>query len=101
MTHDSFLQAILEAPDDDAPRLIYADWLEENGEPERAEYIRLEIERERLGEHHPRHGALHWRKLALESAHEEAWRRFLPDWAEGGELRRGFVEEMWLSAATL
>ena len=25
-------QAILEEPDDDAPRLVYADWLEENGE---------------------------------------------------------------------
>ena len=29
MTHDAFLQAILEAPEDDTPRLIYADWLME------------------------------------------------------------------------
>ena len=32
MTHDAFLRAILDAPDDDTPRLVYADWLEERGE---------------------------------------------------------------------
>jgi uncharacterized protein (TIGR02996 family) len=33
MTQDeAFLQAILENPNDDSPRLIYADWLEERGE---------------------------------------------------------------------
>ena len=32
MTHDeAFLEAIREQPGDDAPRLIYADWLEEHG----------------------------------------------------------------------
>jgi uncharacterized protein (TIGR02996 family) len=36
----SFLRAIREEPDDDAPRLIYADWLEERGDP-RGEYLRL------------------------------------------------------------
>jgi uncharacterized protein (TIGR02996 family) len=30
--------------DDDAPRLISADWLEENGQPERAELIRVQID---------------------------------------------------------
>jgi uncharacterized protein (TIGR02996 family) len=29
MSHeDGFLQSILETPDDDTPRLVYADWLE-------------------------------------------------------------------------
>lgn len=42
--HDSFLRAICENPDDDAPRLIYADWLDENGDADRAEFIRLQIE---------------------------------------------------------
>ena len=37
------LDAILANPGDDLPRLVYADWLEENGESERAEYIRLAI----------------------------------------------------------
>ena len=45
MTHAAFLQSIIAAPDDDAPRLVYADWLEEHGgEPERAEFIRVQCE---------------------------------------------------------
>lgn len=41
---EEFLAAILESPDDDMPRLIYADWLEEQGESEHAEFIRNQIE---------------------------------------------------------
>jgi uncharacterized protein (TIGR02996 family) len=49
MTHDeAFLRDIIAHPDDDAPRLIYADWLEEHGRPGRARYIRTACERARL-----------------------------------------------------
>jgi uncharacterized protein (TIGR02996 family) len=41
--HEPFLRAICGAPDDDAPRLVYADWLHENGDPDRAEFIRLQV----------------------------------------------------------
>jgi uncharacterized protein (TIGR02996 family) len=41
--HEPFLRAICQAPDDDAPRLVFADWLDENGDPERAEFIRLQV----------------------------------------------------------
>jgi uncharacterized protein (TIGR02996 family) len=44
----TFIQAILAAPDDDLPRLIYADWLDEHGESDRSEFIRVQIERARL-----------------------------------------------------
>src|SRR5262249_8011657 len=37
---ESFLAAISAAPDDDALRLVYADWLEERGDV-RGEYLRL------------------------------------------------------------
>ena len=37
---ESLYRAILAAPADDAPRLVYADWLEERGDLERAELIR-------------------------------------------------------------
>jgi len=40
---DALIAAIRQAPDDDAPRLIYADWLDEHGQPERAEFIRVQI----------------------------------------------------------
>jgi uncharacterized protein (TIGR02996 family) len=41
---DALFRAICEEPWEDTPRLVYADWLEENGQPERAEFIRLQIE---------------------------------------------------------
>ena len=44
---DAFLRLILDAPDDDGPRLLYADWLAEHGEPDRAEFIRLQCAHER------------------------------------------------------
>lgn len=36
-------KAICENPDEDTPRLVYADWLEEQGEHEYAQYIRWNI----------------------------------------------------------
>ena len=39
----TYYQPILEKPFDDLPRLIYADRLEEYGDTERAEFIRLQI----------------------------------------------------------
>jgi uncharacterized protein (TIGR02996 family) len=44
---EHFLQAILAAPDDDTPRLVYADWLDERGDP-RGEFIRLQCELAKL-----------------------------------------------------
>ncbi len=44
MDDKPFLKAICEYPDDDAPRLVYADWLEERGEADRAEFIRVQCE---------------------------------------------------------
>jgi uncharacterized protein (TIGR02996 family) len=39
-----FLDAILADPGDDTPRLVYADWLEEYGQAERGEFIRVQCE---------------------------------------------------------
>jgi uncharacterized protein (TIGR02996 family) len=44
-TGTGLLQAILQEPDDDALRLIYADWVQDHGDPDRAEFIRLQCER--------------------------------------------------------
>lgn len=44
MTDDeAFIRAIVDAPRDDAPRLVYADWLDERGDP-RGAYLRAEME---------------------------------------------------------
>lgn len=39
----AFLKAIEEAPQDEAARLVYADWLDEHDEPKRAKYIRSTV----------------------------------------------------------
>ncbi|MGF1580896.1 MAG: TIGR02996 domain-containing protein [Gemmataceae bacterium] len=47
------LQTIYNDPDNDIPRLVFADWLEENGDPDWAEFIRVSCELERLNEADP------------------------------------------------
>jgi uncharacterized protein (TIGR02996 family) len=37
---EALLAAVAAAPEDDAPRLVYADWLQERGADARAEYLR-------------------------------------------------------------
>ena len=39
----AFVAAILERPDDDVTKLVYADWLEEQSDP-RGEYLRLMLQ---------------------------------------------------------
>jgi uncharacterized protein (TIGR02996 family) len=39
----AFIAAICADPSDDAPRLQYADWLDEQGQGERGEFIRVQI----------------------------------------------------------
>lgn len=40
----SLLRAIRDNPGEDTPRLMYADYLDEQGQPERAEWIRLQCQ---------------------------------------------------------
>lgn len=47
--HEAFLRAIYDAPADDTPRLVYADFLQENGEEDHAALIRTSIELSREG----------------------------------------------------
>jgi uncharacterized protein (TIGR02996 family) len=75
----ALFQAILDAPDDDAPRLVYADWLDEHGDPERAEFIRLEVKRFRKGR--PRVSGQDpdsQRHAALQRAYRDRWLREMP-----------------------
>lgn len=52
---DEFLKVIQESSDDNTPKLIFADWLDERGDP-RGELIRLHIE---LNKDNP-NGHPHW-----------------------------------------
>jgi uncharacterized protein (TIGR02996 family) len=95
MTHDdAFLQTILETPADDTPRLIYADWLEEHGDPERAEFIRAQVELARLPDEDSRRAPLEARAQQLLDKHRDEWVEPLGPWGEGCVFRRGFVEEV-------
>src|SRR5262245_17894644 len=86
--HQAFLPDIIANPDDDAPRLIYADWLEENGEPERAEFIRVQCELARLPRGDDRRPTLLARERRLFVTHGGTWGRGRLD----ERFRRGFVE---------
>jgi uncharacterized protein (TIGR02996 family) len=50
---DGLYRAILDHPDDDTPRLIYADAIEDAGESERAGFIRLQVEAARAEDDDP------------------------------------------------
>jgi uncharacterized protein (TIGR02996 family) len=93
MTHDDFLRAIIESPDDDAPRLVFADWLDEHGETERAEFIRVQIELATL----PKSGRrtrLEEREKELLARHEEEWVKPIRKRVVSWVFRRGFVAEV-------
>jgi uncharacterized protein (TIGR02996 family) len=44
---EAFLAAIAASPEEDTPRLAYADWLDEHGDHDRARFIRLQIDESR------------------------------------------------------
>ncbi|QJW95795.1 TIGR02996 domain-containing protein [Frigoriglobus tundricola] len=44
----AFVRAIVAEPEDDTPRLVAADFLEENGDPDRAAFIRVQVALARL-----------------------------------------------------
>jgi uncharacterized protein (TIGR02996 family) len=91
---DAFLDAIFDHPDDDTPRLVYADWLQEHGQENYARFIRLQCaaaratpfgdEANRLWEEIGRV----WNRLC------DAW--WLPlrggDWIDACHFCRGFLE---------
>ena len=90
-SHAGFLRDILANPEDDAPRLVYADWLDEHGDEARAELIRVGCERARL-EEGPRWAALAVRERQLLAAHGDTWKQEVAAWARPGcWFERGFV----------
>src|SRR5437762_1438584 len=67
----TFLAAILAGPDDDGPRLVYADWLEEHGDTERSEFIRVQIELAHTPVEEGRAGILRRREAELLRQHRD------------------------------
>jgi uncharacterized protein (TIGR02996 family) len=99
MTYDdAFLADIIESPDDDTPRLVYADWLDDHDQPDRAEFIRVQVELARLPDDlrsAARRQELQARERALLQDHMEEWLdtlRPLSGLVYEWQFRRGFIE---------
>jgi uncharacterized protein (TIGR02996 family) len=92
MNDQAFFDAILAAPDDDAPRLVYADWLDEHGQSERAEFIRIQCDLARRPKYDPGRPALHDRERELLKRHETVWTEPVAAVARDCRFRRGFIE---------
>jgi uncharacterized protein (TIGR02996 family) len=90
--HD-FIRQILASPDDDEPRLAYADWLEQQGDRDRAEFIRCQIAAARLKPDDAQWRPAVERANELLQAHQAEWETIPPELAEVGRvcgLERGF-----------
>lgn len=90
---EAIFAGILSNPDDDAPRLVFADWLEENGQSDWAEFIRIQIECESVPRSDPRYRELNRRARKLLAQQKEVWlmqfQRLLPGCLV--KFERGFV----------
>src|SRR4051812_43854281 len=90
--HPGFLEAVVAAPDDDTPRLIYADWLDEQGESARAEHIRLSCRQAAVSPFSPEGRWATERLGELEQEHAARWFGPIKRYASGYTVLRGFVE---------
>ncbi|MCE9566987.1 MAG: TIGR02996 domain-containing protein [Planctomycetes bacterium] len=89
---EALYQAILESPDDNTLRLIYADALEEEGDPRRAAFIRTQVQLCHVPEYDPA-----WVRIRFHDRDKMpgAWLRELPslpdglDWLRSHPFRRG------------
>ncbi len=94
---EAFLQRILADPDDDAPRLVYADWLDDRGDP-RGEFIRVQVALAHLPDDSPRRPPLAAAERELLDAFRDEWAAPFRGLASGLEFRRGFVDEVKVAA---
>lgn len=88
---DDLFRAVVQSPQDDHVRLVYADWLTENGQPERGEFIRVQIELFSLPKSDPRREPLEARERELLDAHARQWRGELGRYLRSPVFERGFV----------
>jgi uncharacterized protein (TIGR02996 family) len=94
VSHEGFLHAIREKPDDDTHRLIYADWLQDHGQPERAEFIRVQCRLAALDEFAPERPELLRREYDLFAEHGADWAAPLSGRVLSWRFRRGFIERI-------
>jgi uncharacterized protein (TIGR02996 family) len=94
-----FLRAVAEEPLEDAHRLAFADWLDEQGHADRARFIRLQCQHDRLPDHPLARRRVAEEIAALFKAHGAAWTAGLPgdvgvEWDDLDNFRRGLLENV-------
>jgi uncharacterized protein (TIGR02996 family) len=92
--------AVCENPGDDLPRLVYADWLDENDQPDRAAFIRAQVELATLTGDSPRRRELAFRARELFDRHGDEWspsEQLCPE----RRFARGFLEAVTMTAGDL
>lgn len=96
----TFLDHIFACYDDDVPRLIYADYLDENDHHHWAELIRLQVALARLPSECTEREALAERaaRIQVSLARREAERH--PDWVLALEFRRGIPDSFVVETAS-
>src|SRR3989442_1560538 len=102
----SFLEAIRQAPEDAALRLVFADWLDEHYDPTLAEFIRVQCGLEPLRDNSEDERAkeLRQREEELLRQHRAAWlgplEALAADWGSHASFtfRRGLVEAVATTA---
>ena len=104
-TQAALLRAIAAYPDDDTPRLVFADYLDELGTPEaagRAEFIRLHVRAARLPPNSPEREPIAARIDQLLCAWDVAWARDVPEgFRPLSGYRRGFAYRAGSTASAL
>lgn len=98
----SFLNAIYAAPDDDTPRLVFADWLDERGSADdkaRAALIRAQCQAEYLPPGSKERKRLENEAKALIKANEKLWLKDIRALKRGTDhtFRRGFLDGLTIS----
>jgi uncharacterized protein (TIGR02996 family) len=88
---EAFHRTILDQPDADAPRLVFADWLEEQCEP-LAELVRVQCEITQLRDADPRKEELRRQEAGLLERFQSHWFGPLHEMGLTGRFRRGFME---------
>jgi len=115
---DAIHAKILAEPDEDVHRLAYADWLDEQGDPARAEFVRvqcrlalhdrLRAQADAAGEPWLDGMLLFSRRTQLQTRERELWGRYCRKWlgipethnpleflaVELAQYRRGFIESV-------
>jgi uncharacterized protein (TIGR02996 family) len=95
-----FLDAVFDRYADDRPRLVYADFLDDSGEPERAELIRVQLALSRLSEDDPRRPELCDRQAELLTRNRAAWTAHLAGLVVSVDFRRGIHDSASVDAVT-